>query len=124
MSESEAIEALSDISANCATYFSVYISLTFAYLTVAYLVGSALSRFQLTLITAIYLLSSTLMGATTIIWVDAWLKINQREQTIFSDHAMVTALPWIPGLVILLMSVVIASVYFMYDIRRKGAVSQ
>ena len=47
--EAQAIEALADIAAVAATYISVFISLTFAYLTVAYLVGATLNRFQLIL---------------------------------------------------------------------------
>ena len=43
MSEAEAIEALSDVAANAGTFFTIFLSVTFAYLTVAYVVGAALS---------------------------------------------------------------------------------
>ena len=41
MTEAEAIEVLSDIAANAGTYFAIFISLNFGYLTVAYMVGSS-----------------------------------------------------------------------------------
>ena len=121
MTEAEAIEALSDIAANAATYFSVFISLTFAYLTVAYLVGSVLSRFQLILITSIYLLSATMMGLTTTVWTRAWLHLYDREETIISGSWVAEFINWEVTLSILLTVVVLASVYFMYDIRKHAS---
>ena len=46
MSESDAIVALSELGANAGTFSAMYFSFTFAYLTVAYLVGKSLSLFQ------------------------------------------------------------------------------
>ena len=121
MTEAEAIEALADVAANCATYFSVFMSLTFAYLTVAYLVGASLNRFQLILTTAIYVLSAAMMAGTIVTWTGAWLELYHREQTVFSGSRIADLPYWVETLAILLAAVVIASVYFMYDIRRRAA---
>ena len=121
MSEQEAIEALSDVAANAATYFSVFISLTFAYLTVAYLVGASLNRFQLILISAIYVLSSSMMAGTVVVWTGAWLKLYHREQTVFTGSWIAELPYWIEGLSVLLIAVLVASIYFMYDIRRRAS---
>ena len=120
MSEQEAIEALSDIAANAATYFSVFISLTFAYLTVAYLVGAQLNRFQLTLITAIYVLSASMMAGTSVVWTGAWLELYHREVTVFSGNWIADLPYWIESLSVLQVAVVFASVYFMFDIRKRA----
>ena len=61
MSESDAIEALSEISLNATTYVSIFISVTFAYLTVAYLVGKQLTRFQCLAVSALYFLIAGMM---------------------------------------------------------------
>jgi len=120
MSESDAIEALADVAANIATYFSVFMSLTFAYLTVAYLVGASLNRFQLILATSIYVVSAAMMAGTTITWLGAWLKLYHQERTVFSGSWMADLPYWQETLTILVTAVVIASVYFMYDIRRRA----
>ncbi|MGR8949759.1 MAG: hypothetical protein ACU84Q_17085 [Gammaproteobacteria bacterium] len=120
MAESEAIEALADIAAVAATYFSVFMSLTFAYLTVAYLVGATLNKFQLVLTTAIYVLSAAMMGASTTVWTKAWMKLYNREQTVFTGSWVADSFNWETTLSILLTAVVIASVYFMYDIRKRA----
>ncbi|MEM7543185.1 MAG: hypothetical protein AAF384_16600 [Pseudomonadota bacterium] len=120
MSEAEAIEALANISSVAGTYFSIFISLNFAYLTVAYLVGRALTRFQMIIITSIYLLSSSLMAFTTIIWSQAFMRIHRREETVFTGLAGIESIGWLPAMYVLFATVITASTYFMYDIRRRA----
>lgn len=46
MSEAETLELISLYYSNAIDAFTVYIFFTFAYLTIAYFVGSSLTRFQ------------------------------------------------------------------------------
>ena len=120
MTEAEAIEALSNIAINVTAFFSIFISITFAYLTVAYLVGRDLSRFQLTAINSLYVLCTLLMGAATAGWNEAWIKLHSREATVISDIWIIDAIAWTEGLYLMLASIVFASIYFMYDIRKQN----
>ena len=119
MSEAEAIEALSDMAINVSTFFSIFVSLTFAYLTVAYLVGKELSRFQLVIINYLYILCTVLMGASMAIWNEAWLKLHHRETTVFSGSWLLDAINWKVGAYVMLASILVASLYFMHDIRKE-----
>ena len=51
MTEAETLVSLTDMSDTSLSFISVWISVTFAYLTVAYVVGKDLSRFQYIAIT-------------------------------------------------------------------------
>jgi len=67
MTEAEAIETLSILGANGATYFTLFTTFTFAYLTVAYFVGASLTRFQCIAVSAIYFFTASMMGASTMV---------------------------------------------------------
>jgi hypothetical protein len=120
MTEAEATEALTNIAMTCATYFSVYISLSFAYFTVAYVIGSTITRFQLILISFVYSVAQLLVGMTFVIWTLAFEKLHAREQTILSDIWALQHMTWSETAVMLILSIFLASVYFMYDIRKRG----
>ena len=120
MTESEVIEALSEISMNAATYLTIFISVTFAYLTVAYLVGSSLTRFQAFMASALYLLTSIMTGTATVGFTDTWQKLHAREQSVFNDVWLYQNTEWLVMLLPALTLVVLASLYFMFDIRRRG----
>ena len=119
MTEAEALEVLSDFATNVATYFTMFVSFTFAYLTVAYLVGKSLSRFQCIAASALYIVSAFVAGVTASGWGDAWLTLKAREQTMLSEVWVFEKPGWLPTIVILLSSIALTSLYFMYDVRKK-----
>ncbi|MGR8950094.1 MAG: hypothetical protein ACU84Q_18785 [Gammaproteobacteria bacterium] len=88
MSESDAIAALTDIGESAATFFSLWVSVTFAYLTVAYFVGKSLTRFQCLAISAPYIASGTTLGASAQGYAEAWVKMRTRVSTVFDDVAV------------------------------------
>lgn len=61
MTEAEMFEMAAIYIDNSMTIFNTYVSITFAYLAVAYLVGNKLSRLQAAVVTGLYLL--TVAGA-------------------------------------------------------------
>ncbi|MGR8946697.1 MAG: hypothetical protein ACU84Q_01530 [Gammaproteobacteria bacterium] len=85
MTESEVIEALSEISLNAATYMTVFILITFAYLTVAYLVGRSLTKFQCWVVAVLYALTSTMFGVAAVGFTETWQRLREREESIFDE---------------------------------------
>ncbi len=121
MSETDAVATLADIAETAGVYFSLFITLTFAYLTAAYFVGASLSRFQNLVVSGIYLLSSLLTGLTFAGWSRAWIKFNAETQTILND-VFIFRTAWVieSSAHLMLVSVICASIFFMYDIRRRA----
>ena len=113
MSEAEALEVMSDFAANVATYFTMFVSFTFAYLTVAYLVGRSLSRFQCIAASALYIIAALVTGATTVGWGNAWLILKAREQTMVDQVWVFDRPGWLPVLTLLLTAIALTSLYFM-----------
>jgi hypothetical protein len=122
MTEFEAIEALSSIAANAATYFTVFFSLTFAYLTVAYIVGADLTRFQCLVISGIYLLSASIFGVSGVTWTNTWVTLKAQESSALDDVWIANTLSSVggPWVVLIAASAVLVSLYFMYDVRQNA----
>ena len=112
-----AIGALTDIADVAATYLGVWLSLTFAYLTVSYFVGKALSRYQCMMISFLYLLSASMFGVTTLVHVKAWVLLRAREQSVYDEISLVTFPWWIEAVAIFLVTGTLISLYFMYNVR-------
>ena len=121
MTESEIIEALSEISLNAATYMTIFISVTFAYLTVAYIVGRTLNRFQTLMVSSLYVLLATMTGTATFGFTDAWQILHARKGSVFNEVWIYQNTGWVFFLLPVLALVVLASLYFMFDIRRRAA---
>jgi hypothetical protein len=120
MSEAEALEVLSDFASNTATYFTMFISFTFAYLTVAYFIGQALSKFQCLAISGLYIISAAVSGITTVGWSQAWLVLRAREETMLNEVWLFNDIGWIGTVTFLFVTISVVSLYFMYDIRKKA----
>jgi hypothetical protein len=58
MSEAEILENISNHMGNAIEALSVYLSVTFAYISVAYVVGAKLSRFQVLVGSTLYLFAA------------------------------------------------------------------
>lgn len=65
MGNPEVVAALTDMADVAATYAGLWVSVSFAYLTVAYLVGRRMTRFQCGLISALYLVTATMFAAAS-----------------------------------------------------------
>jgi hypothetical protein len=124
MTESEVIESLSELSINASTYMTIFISVTFAYLMVAYFVGRSLSRFQCFAVSALYMLFAAITGASTISWSEAFQLLGARERSIMDEVWLFENASWVIWLVPLFSMVVFTSLYFMYDVRREKTASE
>jgi len=118
MTEGEAIGALTDIADTAATYVGIWITLTFAYLTVSYFVGKSLSRFQCMTVSGLYLLSGAMFAVTTLVHTRAWLLLRERQNSVYDDVAAATLPGWMEIATLFFILGMIISLYFMYNVRR------
>ena len=119
MTESDAIEALVMMASNTVTFFSIFLSLTFGYLSVAYFLGAALTKFQCLTISTIYFLSASIFGAAAIGWTGAYDDLKNREQTILDEYWILNIAEWANAVLITVVLCILVSLYFMYDVRRR-----
>ena len=82
MSEAETIEAVAIFGANSFSIFSVYLSITFAYLTVAYFVGAALNTFQVWVVSGLYVASAGVSTIACVGTTEAWVELIATQPTI------------------------------------------
>ena len=121
MTEAEAIEALTGITENCATYGALWLSATFAYLTAAHFLGAALSRFQCAVVSSLYAIYALQSGAVSVGQIDAFFKLRDRTPSVYDEIWIYNnILAYVPGAVIFYVGGVILSLYFMYNVRSKA----
>ena len=120
MTESETLQVLSYFAENTATYFTMFVSFTFAYLTVAYFVGRSLSQFQCLAVSGLYVISAAVSGSTTVGWAQAWTLLRTQQKTMLDGVWMFNDIGWIGAVSFLLVTIALVSLYFMYDVRRKS----
>ena len=120
MSETDVIATLNDIADVIATYVGMWLSFTFAYLTVAYFVGHALSRFQCFTISSLYALASAWFCSAGVAYTQAWQSLRLRETSLYDTIPLMTSqIGWEWGITAFLAGGTMVSLYFMYDIRKR-----
>ncbi len=72
MTEPDAIEMVNFYASNALESFSIWVSITFAFLTVAYLVGSKLSKTQVRIICPLYFITSGTFGLASVVHVQSF----------------------------------------------------
>ena len=121
MNESDTISALTEIGTMAATWASLWVSLTFAFLTVSYFIGAALSRFQCLAISILYATSAVLFGVGAIAYSHGWILLHSREATIFDEVWLMNNIGgWIGVMSFWVTTGTLVSLYFMYNIRNAG----
>ena len=92
MTEAEVIESLTNIGEVTATYGGLWLSSTFAYLTVCYLVGKVLTLFECLLISVLYGTSAIMFASATLGYIESWFKLKAQENTIMDDIWLFTGM--------------------------------
>ena len=119
MSELDALEAVSGFTANAIAAFTVYFSFTFAYLTASYFVGSHLSKFQAAAVSFLYVVSAVSAALTVIGCQQAVAEIQISHPSPVIDQLLLWDIRyWHYYVVILFTSVIMLSLYFLYDCRK------
>ena len=119
MSEADALEAVAIYAANVTNSFLGFVSITLAYLTVAYLVGRSLSKFQTIAVSGLYLAASIPIAVSCVISAQAWAAIMSSESTVLDTLTLYTRGYWDIYMAILVVAIFAISLYFMIDVRRK-----
>ena len=121
MTEAEVIESMAILGDGAVNVFTVFISVTFAYLTVAYFIGRSLTTFQLVAVSGLYLVTAVTMGATCVGCVLGWEKLAHQYPSVLNEIPFFTIGIWHQVMGIIFIGGVIVSFYFMYNIRNTKA---
>ncbi|MFT4562629.1 MAG: hypothetical protein ACI9BW_002375 [Gammaproteobacteria bacterium] len=121
MTEAEALELIPIYVDVAVTSFSMYLTMTFGYFTVAYLVGAKLSRFQMLAISSLYLYGAGGSAVTAFIQIQAWAKIKEEYTTILDEFAFWNAEFWLISIPGLTVAGIFLGLYFMWNIREGSA---
>ena len=120
MSEAEALEIAMAGSANALSSFALYISFTFGYLTVAYFVGTSLTRIQALTASGLFLLAAGATAVSCIASCNAFETVLSEYPTILNAQPLWNSFSWQQVMSVVLSLGVLASLYFMYSIRLNG----
>ncbi|MGR8950541.1 MAG: hypothetical protein ACU84Q_21055 [Gammaproteobacteria bacterium] len=121
MTEAETLELISLYYGNAIDAFTIFISFTFAYLTVAYFVGAALTRFQASAASGLYILSSSSAAVGSILPMLAWSDLLGSRKTVLGKFEIWDGNFWIAYMGIIYITAISVSLYFMFDVRRRAA---
>lgn len=122
MSEAELYELVALYLSNCILAFTVYVTLTFGYLSVAYLVAAKLTRFQATVATCVYVFAATsciLTLLNSLSFVGALVGKLSEVSNIYDRVVLDDTAAWFYYMAVTTGSGLAASVYFFYNVRRR-----
>jgi len=115
MSEAEVIEMINLHAGNSMSAYSIFVTLTFAYLTASYFAGEKLSLLQVFIISVLYVTSSAAFTAITVLHVQSFEALVAQYPNFI--YARLWRFPWALVGSLLAIGGVIASLYFMWNVR-------
>jgi hypothetical protein len=116
MTEAEVVELLNMQAANAMNGFVIYNTFTFGYLTVAYLVGKNLSKFQAITISSFFVIAASAFAIVTVTHCQSveFLVTNYPEFA----YTIFWRTPWSLLIGGIEVGGIFVSLYFMYDTRK------
>ena len=121
MTEAEALELVAIYTANAHTSFAIYISVTFAYFATAFFVGSRLTGYQALAASGLYFTSATGSMLASIANIQVWVGVAESTATLLDRLPLMNGMLWILCLSLVMGIGVLASLYFMWDVRHSEA---
>ena len=119
MSEVEATAMLAAIGDTVCSFTALWVSVTFAYLSVAYFVGGNLSRFQNLAVSGLYLASALLFGIGALAHTQSWCELEAKYSTSYRRFFLADVVPfYTPSMAVFFVVGLCVSFYFMYNVRR------
>jgi hypothetical protein len=110
--------ALADVQ---ASFIAIYLSLIFAYTTVAYVAGKQLSKVQVFIATLVYMTASIYLAANILFMAAGFVEYQLRIEALISNSKelveAVTLMFWMESLI--WPSLMIAPLVFMWSVRRE-----
>jgi len=116
MTESEVLEIINLHASNTIYSFSIYVSLTFGYLIVAYFIGAKLSRFQLIIISSLYFVSAGTFSLSGFMHIQSFAALVDKYPTFI--YTSLWNLPWLPFAIIITGGGMLICLLFMHDVRK------
>jgi len=120
MTEAEALDLIVGFGANATSGFAIYISFTFAFLTLSYFVGSKLTTFQAIVVSVIYIIGAIGPAVSAYSHIRAIAEIQASRPTLLDGlfgWDQTVFLIWEP---VLAAIGILLSLYFLYDARREN----
>ena len=117
MTEAEALEIAVQYGSTAVTTFTVYISVTFAYLVAAFYVGSRLSTFQAFTASSLYIITAGSAIFAHIGYMQGQFLILKQVPNVLDNLAIYSGGFWVSYMSIVLGGGMIVSLYFMWQIR-------
>ncbi len=121
MNEAEALEAIAAFSANGINAFTVYISFTFAYLAVSYLAGARLNRAQAISASVLYVFAAASAIGANFTNTHAIGLILEEYGTVLKGASGFNMDAWSVYMILLMTAGIVASLYFMWGVRKNDA---
>lgn len=121
MSEAETLDLIAEYASNAVAGIALYATITFAYLTVAYFVGAALSMFQTAAVSTLYVGFAIAAAASCVVSTQAWSALIASRPTILDSLPMYAGWYWDIFIALFFTAGIAVSIYFMYDVRKKGS---
>ncbi len=120
MSEAETWELLFTTADASLSAFAVFLSITFAYLITAYIVGKGLTRAQALSVSFLYIFSSGVSASAAVGSIRRATFFSGKLREIYPDETFVVSSFLTYSIALLILVVIFLSLIFMYQIRRRG----
>ena len=117
MTEAKTLELFGAYGQCAQTAMTIYISITFGYLATAYFVGSQLTTIQVCTGSALYLVGVGAAFLNQVVCTQSQFKILDSVPNVLQDLTLIQGDFWLLLLSILQTLGVIASLFFMWQIR-------
>ncbi len=117
MTEAEVIESAFLMGAGAVSLFAIYISVIFAYLAVAYFVGADLTKFQVVVVSGLFVAAEAITTATCTANVLGWEKLIALYPSVLNTIPFYTLGIWHKYMAGMLCAGIVVGLYFMYNIR-------
>lgn len=116
MTESEAMEVVAIYTDVAITCFSIYLTLTFAYLTVAFFAGIKLTAFQTMAVSGLYIFGSVSALMCQYILIHGWGSVIEYAVPLHSVPLWDASF-WITYMWTIELSGILLGLYFMWSVR-------
>ena len=123
MTEAEFVELIQNATSMFMTSFTIWLSIVSAYLIAAYAVGRNLAAVHTVIITVLYIVSSSLFTALTLLFLTRILNMLHAKMEMFPAgdwpvryDALLTQYALL-GWAFIMVGGIVASLYFMWSIR-------
>lgn len=119
MTEFEALEIAALMTSNAISSYTIYISFTFAYLTVAYLVGAKLSKIQALVASSLYLFAALSAILAFFANLEVYGMAISQAPLVRSLAPYLSPTFWKVYMLGLMSTGLLVSLFFMWDVRRQ-----